>query len=130
MGKLLIMFVHLMIQTTSTMNCQDCKYRILNQLFNIFYHAIRWKRSCELLENKLYNFANNTKATGWLGIVGHGAETHSSLHYRIPGTEFKYQCSNGFYIENKTNPIQMLQCQGNGLVDTSFVTSCIGKVIF
>ena len=94
-------------------------------LFSKNYY--RWTRSCEALENKIPEFADSSLVNGWLQIMGAGAETDASLNYRIPGTEFKYRCSDGFYLPNKTNPDQMLQCQGSRLVDTSAVTSCIRK---
>ena len=91
-----------------------------------YYQLSRiWDRGCSLLANHLHQFADNTKASGWLQISGAGAE--SNLNYRIPGTEFKYKCSSGFYLPDKTNPDQILQCQGNRLVDTSAVVSCIRK---
>ena len=87
-----------------------------------------WDRGCSLLENNLAQFADNTRASGSLQISGPGAE--SNANYRIPGTEFKYKCSSGYYLPDKTNPDQMLQCQGNRLVDTSHITNCIRKIFF
>ena len=75
--------------------------------------------------DKLHQYANNTLATGWLQLSAAGDQSHWS--YRIPGTEYQYVCSNGFELPNKTNPIQTLKCQGSGLVDTTYITSCIRK---
>ena len=77
------------------------------------------------METKLYQFADNSQVTGWLQLMRGGAESHSS--HRIPGAEFEYQCGSGFYLPNKTNPVQKLFCQGTLQVDTSLVSSCIRK---
>ena len=77
------------------------------------------------MESKLYQFADNSQASGWLHLMRGGADSHTS--HRIPGTEFEYKCSSGFYLDNKTNPDQSLFCQGNMLVDTTSVASCIRK---
>lgn len=77
------------------------------------------------METKLYQFADNSQVTGWLQLMRGGAESHSS--HRIPGAEFEYQCSSGFYLPDKTNPVQKLFCQGTLQVDTSLVSSCIRK---
>ena len=78
------------------------------------------------METKLYQFADNSQVTGWLQLMRGGAESHTS--HRIPGAEFEYQCSSGFYLPNKTNPVQKLFCQGTMQVDTSLVSSCIRKL--
>ena len=86
-----------------------------------------WERGCVFLEDRLPQFADNAIASGSLEISGPGAE--SNMNYRIPGTEFKYKCSSGYYLPNQTNPDQILQCQGNRLVDTSFITNCVRKYL-
>ena len=91
------------------------------------HNHFRWDRTCEAMETKLYQFSDNSQATGWLQLMRGGAESHTS--HRIPGTEFEYQCCSGFHLENKTNPVQTLFCQGSGQVDTSLVTSCVRKSI-
>ena len=68
--------------------------------------------------------------TGWLEITAAGDEStleSNNMRYRIPGTEFKYKCSEGFELPDHTNPDQVLQCRGNFLVDTSSVQSCVPK---
>ena len=82
------------------------------------------------MDNKLHDYADNTLATGWLGITGAGTEStyeSNSKRFRIPGTEFKYKCSTGFELADKTNPDQVLQCRGNFLVDTSTIQPCVPK---
>ena len=78
------------------------------------------------METKLYQFSDNSQVTGWLQLMRGGAESHTS--HRIPGSEFEYQCSSGFYLPNKTNPVQSLFCQGSLQVDTSLVSSCVRKL--
>ena len=88
-------------------------------------HVFRWGRTCAAMETKLYQFSDNSQVTGWLHLMRGGAESHTS--HRIAGSEFEYQCSSGFYLSNKTNPVQKLFCQGSLQVDTSLVSSCVRK---
>ena len=85
-----------------------------------------WDRTCELLQDRLPQFANNTLASGYLYLAAAGSE--SNTNYRIAGTEFKYKCNMGFELPNHTNPDQIFQCQGNLQVDTSFITLCVRKL--
>ena len=94
--------------------------------FSAYDYYFSWSRSCEFLEDKLHEFGTDSPG-GWLEISEAGAE--SDLSFRIPGTEFKYKCSSGYYQADKSNPDQILQCQGNMLVDTSAVVSCIRKIL-
>ena len=77
------------------------------------------------METKFSQFADSSQVTGWLQLMRGGTESHTS--HRIPGAEFEYQCSAGFYLPNRTNPVQSLFCQGSLQVDTSSVSSCIRK---
>ena len=94
--------------------------------FSAYDYYFSWSRSCEFLEDKLHEFGTDSPG-GWLEISEAGTE--SDLSFRIPGTEFKYKCSSGYYQADKSNPDQILQCQGNMLVDTSAVVSCIRKYL-
>ena len=98
---------------------------LLSLFFKFIFDYFSWERTCELLQDKLSQFANNSLATGYLEVSGLGSE--SKREYRIAGTEFKYKCNMGFELPNKTNPDQTFQCQGNLQVDTSFITSCVRK---
>ena len=104
---------------------QECKLMLLSLFFKFIFDYFSWERTCELLQDKLSQFANNSLATGYLELSGLGSE--SKREYRIAGTEFKYKCNMGFELPNKTNPDQTFQCQGNLQVDTSFITSCVRK---
>ena len=82
------------------------------------------------MENRLYQFADNSETSGWLEIASAGGAStleSNSMRFRIPGTEFKYKCSEGFELPDHSNPDQVLQCRGNFLVDTSAVQSCVPK---
>ena len=79
------------------------------------------------METRLRQFADTTVIDGWLELYAAGAE--SNTNYRIPGTEFKYKCKNGWEREDYTNPDNLIQCQGSRKADFSAVTlKCIRKI--
>ena len=74
------------------------------------------------MKDKLPEFADNTLASGWLGLVS--ASTGFSVEQRVPGSSYKYQCSEGYYLSDKSNPEQTLSCEGTRAVDTSAIQKC------
>ena len=88
---------------------------------------LRWSWTCPEMETRLRQFADTTVIDGWLELYAAGAE--SNTNYRIPGTEFKYKCKNGWEREDYTNPDNLIQCQGSRKADFSGVTlKCIRKI--
>ena len=55
----------------------------------LFEYLYRWSRSCSELLDKLYNYADNSLSTGYLGIK-EGVDD-ASLDYRVPGTILCYK---------------------------------------
>ena len=74
------------------------------------------------MKDKLPEFADNTLASGWLELVSAG--TGFSVDHRVPGSSFQYQCSDGYYLSDKSNPEQTLHCEGTRAVDTSAIQKC------
>ena len=71
------------------------------------------------------DFADNSLIPGWLELKS-GLDGFS-VDQRVAGTQFNYRCSTGFELPDHSNPDQVLSCQGSRAVDTSAVTSCVGK---
>ena len=44
--------------------------------------------------------------------------------HRVPGSSYQYQCSEGYYLSDKSNPEQTLHCEGTRAVDTSALQKC------
>ena len=91
------------------------------------FSFLRWSRSCDLLEEKIYDFADNTEITGWLELKT--ASPGFNTNYRVPGTKFQYRCSTGFTTDQNTNenPDQDLICEGSMRVLTDDIVSCVRK---
>ena len=85
----------------------------------------RWTRGCEDMKDELPELADTSLRSGWLQLMS--ADTGFDSLYRVPGTAFNYQCSDGFELPGKTNPEQSLVCQGSRSVDTSAIINCIRK---
>ena len=79
------------------------------------------------MKDELPQFADSTLRSGWLELVS--ADTGFDVDFRVPGSAFNYQCSEGFELPSKTNPEQSLVCQGSRSVDTSAVTNCVRKLL-
>ena len=41
--------------------------------------------------------------------------------------QYKYKCSEGYHLSNKTNPDQLLRCEGTRAVNTDHVETCYRK---
>ena len=78
------------------------------------------------MKDELPQFADNTLRAGWLQLMW--ADTGFDVNFRVAGSVFKYQCSDGFELPSKTNPEQSLVCQGSRSVDTSSVIDCVRKL--
>ena len=89
------------------------------------YLLFRWSRSCDLLKDRIYDFADNTEISGWLEIKT--ASPGFNINYRVPGTTFQYRCSTGFELPTNENPDQNLVCQGNKRVFTDDIVTCVRK---
>jgi hypothetical protein len=90
----------------------------------LYYLYAAWTRSCPEMEDRIYEMADNTLTgtPGWLQLKW--AKTGFSKSYRIPGTTYKYKCSTGYYLADKTNPLQELTCEASRRVDFSNVNKC------
>ena len=86
-----------------------------------------WRRDCPDLKSKLTEFADNSLIPGWLELKS--GLSGFSVEQRVAGTQFNYRCSQGFELPDHSNPDQVLTCQGTRAVDTSAVTSCVGKFV-
>ena len=75
------------------------------------------------MKEKLDQFADSSLVAGWLELQS--ALTGYSVDHRVAGSQFVYKCSHGFELPNKSNPDQVLSCEGSLEVDTSSVTSCV-----
>ena len=84
-----------------------------------------WRRDCPELKSKLTEFADSSLIPGWLELKS--PLTGFSVDQRVAGTQYNYRCSEGFELPDHTNPDQVLTCQGTRAVDTSAVSSCVGK---
>ena len=87
-----------------------------------------WERTCSGMKDKLTEFADNTLAEGWLGLVSAG--TGFSVAQRVPGSVYKYRCSDGYHLSNKTNPDQTLRCEGTREVNMEHAEKCYREYIF
>ena len=110
----------------SFMSCQECKFIINFHCQNHIYSLFRWSRDCDLLEDRIYEFADNTEISGWLEIKT--ASPGFDIKYRVPGTTFQYRCSTGFELPTNENPDQNLVCQGNKRVFTDDIVTCVRKL--
>ena len=97
---------------------------------NTIYHLLRnWKRGCPEMREDIPSLANNTVATGGhLELVGAVDGFNASI--RVPGSQMRYQCSEGFGMEGGSNPVQELQCLGSRLIDRTTVAICERKKTF
>ena len=41
--------------------------------------------------------------------------------------QYKYKCSEGYHLSNKTNPDQLLRCEGTRAVNTDNLETCYRK---
>ena len=75
------------------------------------------------------SLANNTVATGGhMELVGAVDGFNSSI--TVPGSQMRYQCSEGFGMEDGSNLVQELQCLGSRLIDRTTVAICERKKAF
>ena len=86
----------------------------------------RWSRSCDLLQDRIYEFADNSEISGWLEIKT--ASPGFNTKYRVPGTTFQYRCSEGFELPTNENPDQDMVCEGSRRVLTDDIVSCVRKL--
>ena len=93
---------------------------------SIYYLLRNWERDCTDMAEEIPSLANNTQATGGhLELVGAFDGFNESI--RVPGSRMRYQCSDGFGMEDGTNPIQELQCLGSRMIDRAQITLCERK---
>ena len=79
------------------------------------------------MQTRLREHAYTRIIDGWLELYAPGAESNTG--YRIPGTEHKYKCKEGWEREDYTNPDNLIQCQGSRKADFSAITlKCIRKI--
>ena len=71
--------------------------------------------------------ADNSLIPGWLELKS--PLSGFSVDQRVAGTQFNYRCSAGFELPDHSNPEQVLSCQGSRAVDTSAVSTCVGKSV-
>ena len=74
------------------------------------------------MKDKLTEFADNSLAEGWLGLVSAGSGF--SVEQRVPGSQYTYKCSAGYHLSNKTNPDQTLRCEGTREVNMDQAQKC------
>ena len=86
----------------------------------------RWSRSCDLLQDRIYEFADNSEISGWLEIKT--ASPGFNTKYRVPGATFQYRCSEGFELPTNENPDQDMVCEGSRRVLTDDIVSCVRKL--